>query len=277
MSESDTDALTQPTPDQTPDQTPQGQSWHTEASSDEPLGGAYHRGPVIMRGKMIPSSTTTGELLRADSTDWMQEDPWRVLRIQAEFVDGFGALAKLGPAVACFGSARTPESDPMYASARRVGGALANLGLAVITGGGPGIMEAANRGAAEAGGTSVGLGIELPQEQGINKWVNLGMSFRYFFVRKTMFVKYSSGFIVFPGGFGTLDEAFELLTLLQTHKIEPMPVVLFGQDYWQGLMDWLDDPVLASGNISPLDPDLVVVTDDEEEAVRVATSRMSLS
>lgn len=242
---------------------------------EEPLGQTYHRGPVIMRGPMIPADTTTGNLLAPEgSTDWLHMDPWRVLRIQAEFVDGFGALAELGPAVTVFGSARTPRTDPMYRAARHVGRKLAEAGVAVITGGGPGIMEAANSGAARAGGKSVGLGIELPHEQSINKWVNLGMTFRYFFVRKTMFVKYSGGAIVFPGGFGTLDEAFELLTLVQTHKVARVPVVLFGSEYWGGLMDWLEGTVREAGNISPLDPDLVQVTDDEDEAVRVALSEL---
>ena len=158
---------------------------------DDVLGTTYHRGPVILRGPMIPEKTTTTNLLEPEAdTDWLHMDPWRVLRIQAEFVDGFGALAELGPAVTVFGSARTPRTDPMYRAARHVGRKLAQEGVAVITGGGPGIMEAANCGAAKAGGKSVGLGIELPHEQGINKWVNLGMTFRYFFVRKTMFVKY---------------------------------------------------------------------------------------
>ena len=242
---------------------------------DEELGTTYHRGPVILRGKMIPTSTTTGNLLAPeDSTDWLHMDPCRVLRIQAEFVDGFGALAELGPAVAVFGSARTSRTDPMYRAARHVGRKLAEQGVAVITGGGPGIMEAANCGAARAGGKSVGLGIELPHEQEINKWVNLGMTFRYFFVRKTMFVKYSSGAVVFPGGFGTLDEAFELLTLVQTHKVARVPVVLFGSEYWSGLMDWIEGTVREAGNISPLDPELVVVTDDEDEAVRVALAEI---
>lgn len=244
-----------------------------DRTDDEPEGETYRRGSVIMRGPMIPSDTSTASLLAPeDSTDWLHMDPWRVLRIQAEFVDGFGALAELGPAVACFGSARTPRTDPMYRSACRVGRKIAEAGVAVITGGGPGIMEAANRGAARAGGKSVGLGIELPKEQGINRWVNLGISFRYFFVRKTMFVKYSSAAIVFPGGFGTLDEVFELLTLVQTHKVAQTPVVLFGSAYWEGLMDWLEGTVAASGAISPLDPELVLVTDDEDEAVRVALS-----
>ena len=242
---------------------------------DEAFDATYHRGPVILRGPMIPSDTTTGNLLAPEAdTDWLHMDPWRVLRIQAEFVDGFGALAELGPAVSVFGSARTPRTDPMYRAARHVGRKLADAGVAVITGGGTGIMEAANCGAAKAGGKSVGLGIELPHEQGINKWVNLGMTFRYFFVRKTMFVKYSRGAIIFPGGFGTLDEAFELLTLVQTHKVARTPVVLFGTDYWCGLMGWLEGTVLEEGNISPLDPELVMVTDDEDEAVRVALSEI---
>ena len=243
---------------------------------DHPFERTYHRGPVIMRGSMIPESTTSGHLLEPEgSTDWLHMDPWRVMRIQAEFVEGFGALAELGPAVAVYGSARTGEDDPVYAAAREVGRGIASRGIAVITGGGPGIMEAANRGAAEVGGASVGLGIELPMEQGINHWVNLGISFRYLFVRKTMFVKYSSGAVFFPGGFGTLDEAFEVLTLVKTHKVDRVPVVFFGRDYWNGLLDWLSGTVAAAGNISVIDPELIFVTDDVEEAVRVATSGIS--
>ncbi|WP_416135182.1 TIGR00730 family Rossman fold protein [Bifidobacterium breve] len=238
-----------------------------------PLGDTYHRGPVILRGQMIPSDNTTANLLKPDrDTDWLHMDPWRVLRIQSEFVDGFGALAELGPAVSIFGSARTQRTESDYKAARRMGSQIAKRNIAVITGGGPGIMEAANRGAALAGGKSVGLGTELPFEQGLNQWVNLGMSFRYFFVRKTMFVKYSSGVIVCPGGFGTLDEMFELLTLVQTHKVANIPVVLYGKDYWQGLFDWLDGPVAERGMISKIDPKLVTVTDDADEAVDVATS-----
>lgn len=238
-----------------------------------PLGDTYHRGPVILRGPMIPNDNTTANLLKPNQeTDWLHMDPWRVLRIQSEFVDGFGALAELGPAVSIFGSARTQRTESDYKAARRMGSQIAKRNIAVITGGGPGIMEAANRGAALAGGKSVGLGIELPFEQGLNQWVNLGMSFRYFFVRKTMFVKYSSGVIVCPGGFGTLDEMFELLTLVQTHKVANVPVVLYGKDYWQGLFDWLDGPVAERGMISKIDPKLVTVTDDADEAVDVATS-----
>lgn len=233
--------------------------------------GTYRRGPVIMRGQMIPRDTTVSHLLQPETdTAWLHTDPWRVLRIQAEFVDGFGALAELGPAVTVFGSARTTPDDLMYANARQVGGLIAKKGIATITGGGPGIMEAANRGAFDAGGISVGLGIELPFEESINEWVNLGMTFRYFFVRKTMFVKYSRGAIVFPGGFGTLDEAFEALTLVQTHKAPAMPIVLFGSEYWGGLVDWLRGTVVRSGKISAADPDLFCVTDDPEEAVSVA-------
>ena len=162
----------------------------------------------------------------------------------------------------------------MYKAARRAGKGIAQHGVAVITGGGPGIMEAVNRGAASVNGKSVGLGIELPHEQGLNKYVNLGMSFRYFFVRKTMFVKYANGAIVFPGGFGTLDEMFELLTLVQTHKVKRMPIVLVGKDYWEGLFSWLNGPVMDAGMISPLDPELVHITDDVDEAVRIALSEL---
>ena len=241
-----------------------------------PLGDTYHRGPVILRGPMIPNDNTTANLLKPNQeTDWLHMDPWRVLRIQSEFVDGFGALAELGPAVSVFGSARTPRTDPDYKAARRMGRGIAKHGVAVITGGGPGIMEAANRGAALAGGNSVGRGIDLPHEQGHNQWVNLGMSFRYFFVRKTMFVKYSSGVIVCPGGFGTFDEMFELLTLVQTHKVMSMPIVLYGTEYWRGLFEWLTSTVQDHGMISPLDPSLVLITDDPDEAVEVAVSRIA--
>ncbi len=196
-------------------------------------------------------------------------DPWRIMRITGEFVTGFDALAGIGPAVTVFGSARTHENDPMYAAAREVGAALAKAGFATITGGGPGIMEAANQGAMSAGGISVGANIELPFEQGMNRYVNLALNFRYFFVRKTMFVKYAEGFICFPGGFGTLDELFESLTLIQTGKLGMFPVVLFGRSYWQGLLDWISSTVLAEGKINPPDLDLLKVTDDPAEAVQV--------
>ena len=233
----------------------------------------YHRGPVLFRGRMIPTDNTYANLIAPDSsTGWLHEDPWRVLRIQAEFVDGFGALAEIGPAVSIFGSARTSHIDAMYHAAREAGYKVAAKGAAVITGGGPGIMEAANRGASIAGGTSVGLGIELPFEKGLNKYVNLGMTFRYFFVRKTMFVKYSRGAIIFPGGFGTMDEMFELLTLVQTHKVAKTPVALVGSAYWDGLLSWLSGPVRESGMIGDLDPAMLHVTDDVDEAVSVALS-----
>jgi uncharacterized protein (TIGR00730 family) len=199
--------------------------------------------------------------------DWVHTDPWRVLRIQAEFIDGFDALAELGPAVAVFGSSRAAADHPMCQAAERLGAELAKAGLAVITGGGPGIMAAANKGATEAGGTSVGLGIEVPHEQGLNPHVNLGINFRYFFVRKVCFVKSSQGFIVFPGGLGTFDELFEALTLVQTKKVTRFPVVLFGSDYWQGLLDWLEHTMLAEGYVSPADLSLFTVTDDIDEAV----------
>ena len=191
------------------------------------------------------------------------------MRITGEFVAGFDALAGIGPAVTIFGSARTREGDPMYAAARAVGVGLAEAGFATITGGGPGIMEAANRGAAEAGGVSVGANIELPFEQGMKPYVTLALNFRYFFVRKTMFAKYAEGFICFPGGFGTLDELFESLTLIQTGKLGMFPVVLFGRAYWQGLVGWIRETVLAEGKIAPPDLDLLTVTDDPAHAVRV--------
>jgi len=194
-------------------------------------------------------------------------DPWRVLRIQAEFVEGFGALAELGPAVGVFGSARTKPEDAYYAMAEELGRGLVEAGFAVITGGGPGAMEAANKGASEAGGVSVGLGIELPYETGLNRWVDKGINFRYFFARKTMFVKYAQGFVVLPGGLGTFDELFEALTLAQTQKITSFPVVLLGTAYWQGLLDWLHGTVVAEGKIGARDLDMLTLTDDVDQAV----------
>ncbi|MEO5653353.1 MAG: TIGR00730 family Rossman fold protein [Marmoricola sp.] len=225
-------------------------------------------GPTVLRRDQLDRSTTDQRLLDSRGpTDWVHTDPWRVLRIQAEFVEGFGALAELGPAIGVFGSARTGAGDPRYAQAEQVGRGLAEAGFAVITGGGPGTMEAANKGASEAGGVSVGLGIELPFEAGLNSWVDLGVNFRYFFARKTMFVKYSSGFVVLPGGLGTFDELFEALTLVQTQKVTSFPVVLVGVDYWSGLLDWLRGTVLAEGNISATDVEMLQLTDDAEEAV----------
>ena len=226
-------------------------------------------GPVIeRRGQVQEGSTTDQRLLDSrGATDWVHTDPWRVLRIQAEFVEGFGALAEIGPAIAVFGSARTPLDHPHYAIGEEVGRKLVEAGFAVITGGGPGAMEAANKGACEAGGASVGLGIELPFESGLNQWVDKGINFRYFFARKTMFVKYSQGFVVLPGGLGTLDELFEALTLVQTQKVTSFPIVLIGTSYWSGLFDWLRETVLAEGKINATDLDMMVVTDDVDEAV----------
>ena len=233
--------------------------------------GEKMRGPVLLRGDQIDSTSTTDQRL-LDSrgpTDWVHTDPWRVLRIQAEFVEGFGALAALPRAVTVFGSARTKRDSAQYELGRQVGGALAREGFAVITGGGPGSMEAANRGAREAGGMSVGLGIELPFEQGINEYVDLGINFRYFFARKTMFLKYSQAFVCLPGGFGTLDELFEALTLVQTKKVTKFPVVLFGTDYWGGLVEWIGRSVLDHGNIGPADLNLIHLTDDVDDMIHV--------
>ena len=230
------------------------------------------RGPVLLRRKQIPTDegTTDQRLLESDgSTEWLHQDPWRVHRITSEFVAGFETLAEVGPAVAVFGSARTKPDTPEYAAAVEVGRLLAKAGYAVITGGGPGAMEAGNRGAVEGDGLSVGLGIELPFEQGINDYVDLGLNFRYFFVRKTMFVKYARGFIVLPGGFGTLDELFEALTLVQTQKVTSFPIVLFGSDYWSGLLSWLRTSVVGGGKASLADLDLLHVTDSPQEAVEL--------
>lgn len=192
-------------------------------------------------------------------------DPWRVFRIMGEFVAGFDTLAELGPAVSLFGSARTPEDDSMYQAAVETAQLLAEAGLVIITGGGPGKMEAGNKGAKLGRGVSVGLNIELPFEQGNNRYVEIPVNHRYFFVRKTMFVKYSQAFVIFPGGFGTLDELFEALTLIQTGKISNFPVILFGSAYWNGLMEWLRGTVLAGGKISEPDLDLLVITDSPQE------------
>jgi hypothetical protein len=216
----------------------------------------------------VQPSTTDQRLLDSRGpSDWVHTDPWRVLRIQAEFVEGFGLLAGVPRAVTVFGSARTPIDSPDYASAQEVGAALASAGWAVITGGGPGSMEAVNKGCQEAGGLSIGLGIELPFEQKLNPWVDLGLNFRYFFVRKTMFVKYAQAFVILPGGFGTMDELFEALTLVQTRKVTRFPVILMGVDYWRGLLDWLRDSLQATGRIGPNDLELITLTDDVDEAL----------
>ena len=226
------------------------------------------QGAVVLRGQAREEVPTADEvLLGSDGDEWASKDPWRVLRIQAEFVEGFDPLHGLPAAVSIFGSARTASTDPMYRAAERIARDLAERGFAVITGGGPGIMEAGNKGASEAGGTSVGLGIELPHEQGLNPYVGLGINFRYFFARKTMFLKYSRGFIAMPGGFGTLDELFESLTLIQTGKVTHFPVVLFGSRFWGPLLDWIEREVEACGFISPGDLGLITLTDDVGEAV----------
>src|SRR3954452_17723405 len=234
---------------------------------DRPVG-QQQRGPIGMRRKHAQHSTSEQRLLDSRGpSDWVHTDPWRVLRIQSEFIEGFGMLAELGAAICVFGSARTKPDDPMYAAAEELAQKLVGAGYAVITGGGPGVMEAANKGASEAGGVSVGLGIELPFESGMNEWVDIGMNFRYFFTRKTMFVKYAQGFVVMPGGFGTLDELFEALTLAQTRKVTSFPVVLFGSSYWGGLVDWLRTTMLEDGKISAADLEMFVVTDDVDEAI----------
>jgi uncharacterized protein (TIGR00730 family) len=224
----------------------------------------------MLRGSAIPKTTTDQRLLdRRGPSEWVHTDPWRVMRIQAEFVEGFGLLAELGMAVSVFGSSRAQPGSAEYSLAERIAGGLARAGYAVITGGGPGVMEAANKGASEAGGVSVGLGIELPLEQGLNDYVDIGLEFRYFFVRKTVFVKYSQAFVVLPGGFGTLDELFEALTLVQTGKITRFPVVLVGSGYWSGLVSWLRATMAAEGKIDPEDVDLLQVVDDPAQVVEI--------
>ena len=232
--------------------------------------GAERRieGAIIRGGAQRETTTTDQRLLESrGASDWVHTDPWRVLRIQSEFVDGFGTLAELGPAVGVFGSARVDRDDPLYTMAEELATKLVGAGLSVITGGGPGVMEAANKGAAAAGGVSVGLGIELPFESGLNPYVNLGINFRYFFARKTMFVKYAQGFVVMPGGYGTFDELFEALTLVQTRKVTTFPVVLVGTDYWRGLLDWLRSGPAARGYVTAADMELLHLTDDLDDVV----------
>jgi uncharacterized protein (TIGR00730 family) len=243
------------------------------------MSSPERRGDPVPFRRQVASSTTDQRLLdnKSGRADFIHTDTWRVLRIQSEFVEGFGALAELGPAVSVFGSARTPVDHPDYKLAEQLGRALVDAGFAVITGGGPGTMEAANKGASLAGGVSVGLGIELPFEQDLNKWVDVGVNFRYFFARKTMFVKYAQAFCVLPGGFGTLDELFEALTLVQTRKVTRFPVVLIGTGYWGGLVDWLRQSMLADGKISEPDLDLIQLTDDIDEAVAAVSSAEQLT
>ncbi len=195
---------------------------------------------------------------------------WSIFKVMGEFVEGYDSLLKIGPCISIFGSARTKPGTKYYEMAVKTAACIAENGFGVITGGGPGIMEAGNKGAYQAGGKSVGLGIELPREQGVNRYVSpeYEINFRYFFVRKVMFVKYAQGFIVFPGGFGTLDELFETLTLVQTEKIEKIPIVMVGVEYWKGLVDWIKDKLVEDGYISEEDTNLFFLTDDEDLAVK---------
>ena len=222
------------------------------------------RGPVTTRN-MSGHTEDLALLQRREIAEG--GEAWRALRILSEFVEGFDALESIPRAISVFGSARIREDDPMYVAARALGAAAARAGLAVITGGGPGTMEAANRGCRDEGGRSIGCNIELPFEQSMNTYVDLGIDFRYFFVRKTMFVKYAEGFVVFPGGFGTLDELFEAMSLIQTGKVIHFPVVLYGSAYWGGLTGWLRDRVLAEGKLAADDLDIFRVLDDPEEAI----------
>ncbi|WP_432835184.1 TIGR00730 family Rossman fold protein [Dactylosporangium sp. CA-092794] len=238
----------------------------SEAKGSQPR--ERHRGMVTLRRDAIPLSTADQRLLDSHLRhEWKTKDAWRALRILSEFVEGFDTLADLPPAVSVFGSARSKPDSPEWRMGEELGAALARGGYAVITGGGPGVMEAANKGAAEAGGLSIGLGIELPFEQGLNEWVDIGIDFRYFFARKTMFVKYAQAFVVLPGGFGTLDELFEAVTLVQTRKVTRFPVVLMGTAYWQGLIDWIRSTMQPAGKIGPEDLDLILLTDDVEAVV----------
>jgi uncharacterized protein (TIGR00730 family) len=221
-------------------------------------------------GRKPPGSTQDEQLLESPRPDeFTHTDPWRVFRIMGEFVEGFDELATLTRGISIFGSARSKPDDPDYKAAQETAALLAVAGFAVITGGGPGIMEAANRGAFEAGGLSIGCNIELPFEQSSNQYQTRSLKFKYFFVRKMMFVKYSLGFIIFPGGFGTFDELFEALTLIQTKKIRNFPVVLFGSSYWSGLLDWFREAVLAEGKISEIDMKMFQVVDSPQEVLEI--------
>lgn len=244
----------------------------SERARGDDMAAPMQANPSLNRSYRSRKPTEDSRFLETDHvqrTDFIHSDPWRVFRIMGEFVEGFDTLADLGPAVSIFGSARTTVANRYYALAREVSGRLAHMGFAVITGGGPGIMEAANRGAQESGGKSIGCNIELPFEQGVNAFVDIPINFRYFFVRKTMFVKYSEAFVIFPGGFGTMDELFEAITLIQTGKIQNFPVILVGAEYWSGLLDWLRNSMLPAANISPGDVELMTVTDSPEEVCAV--------
>ncbi|WP_438024544.1 TIGR00730 family Rossman fold protein [Sorangium sp. So ce233] len=260
-----------------PEQPPRG------AAAPENPSGAAAKGEDGGHPRMVPNPTLNRsaragrktedeqllnrpELARPVAADFTQSDPWRVLRIMGEFVAGFDALAHVDAAVAIFGSARTRRDDPDYAACVELARRLGERGFAIITGGGPGIMEAANRGAVEAQAVSIGCNIELPHEQAVNPFVQIPINFRYFFVRKMMFVKYAEAFVIFPGGFGTLDELFEALTLVQTGKVQNFPIVLYNRRFWSGMVEWIKETMLAEGKISPDDMKLMVVTDSIEEA-----------
>jgi hypothetical protein len=240
-------------------------------------GQERRSGRIVMRGDIAarlgkPATTEDEEFLQPTPPgrpDFVDTDPWRTFRILSEFVEGFDALAGIGRAVTIFGSARVGEGSPAYEMARRIARRLAEHGYAIITGGGPGVMEAANRGCREGGGLSIGCNIELPHEQQLNTYVDLGVEFRYFFVRKTMFVKYADAFVILPGGFGTLDELFEALTLIQTGKLRDFPVVLVGTEYWRGLLDWMRVTQLPAGAISETDLGMLRLADDPEEVVSI--------
>jgi len=233
--------------------------------------GHRRAGRLIVPSRQPPADRTLFESSAVEELSH-HADPWRVLRILSEFVDGFEALNGVGPAITVFGSARVSSDDPLYSAGIRLGTALADRGFAVITGGGPGLMESVNRGCREAGGLSVGCTIELTHEEDLNSYVDLGIQFRYFFARKTAFVKYARGCVIFPGGLATLDELFESLTLVQTGKIDHFPVVLFGREYWGGLLEWLRSVVLERGAISPSDLELFAITDSPDQAADLVTN-----
>ena len=253
----------------------------------EPIEPARRSGRIVMRGDAAqrlgkPAATEDEKFLERQSSapgrpTFLDTDPWRALRILSEFVEGFDALASVGPAVTIFGSARSRPDSPDYELAREIARRLAADGFAIITGGGPGVMEAANRGCREGGGLSIGCNIELPHEQGLNAYVDLGVEFKYFFARKTMFVKYADAFVIMPGGFGTLDELFESLTLIQTGKIRDFPVVLVGSAYWQGLLDWMRAVQLPAGAVSEADLALLKLTDDPDEVCEIIRAYVARS
>ena len=250
-----------------------------EPKDKDRTAGRYRSGRTTIRpgapgpaAKRAARTEDEALLQRPTRPEFLDTDPWRSLRILSEFVEGFDALAAVGPAVSVFGSARTKPTHRYYKLARELGSMLGRQGYAVITGGGPGIMAAANRGAQEGGGLSVGCNIELPMEQGLNPYVDLGVEFRYFFARKVMFVKYADAFVIFPGGYGTLDELFEALTLIQTKKVQDFPVILMGTDYWTGMIDWIRATLLKEAAITAADVDLLRLTDDPAEACEIVNA-----